>query len=57
MILPYERSLQPGLVGAGRIIPVAGLSLEAEILVLHHQLNVQRRKSPKRIAFSSYGIA
>ncbi len=27
--------------------------LEAEILVLRHQLNVMRRKSPKRVALSS----
>jgi hypothetical protein len=37
---------------------VAGLfrsraALEAEILVLRHQLNVFRRKSPGRLAFSS----
>jgi hypothetical protein len=25
MLLPYERSLRPGLVGAGLIVPVAGL--------------------------------
>src|SRR3982750_624064 len=28
-------------------------SLEAEILILRHQLNVQRRQSPKRLNFSS----
>jgi hypothetical protein len=28
-------------------------SLEAEILTLRHQLNVLRRKSPKRRAFSN----
>src|ERR1700730_14473177 len=29
-------------------------SLEAEIVALSHQLNVLRRKSPKRLAFSSF---
>jgi hypothetical protein len=38
---------------------VAGLfrsraSLEAEILVLRHQLNVLRRKSPRRVVFSGF---
>jgi hypothetical protein len=30
----------------------SGVSLEAEILTLRHQLNVLRRKSPKRLAIS-----
>ena len=29
-------------------------SLEAEIVALRHQLNVLRRKSPKRLAFSNF---
>jgi hypothetical protein len=29
-------------------------SLEAEIVALRHQLNVLRRKSPKRLAFSKF---
>jgi hypothetical protein len=29
-------------------------SLEVEILALHHQLNVLCRKSPKRVAFSTF---
>ena len=30
------------------------VSLEAEILTLRHQLDVLRRKSPKRLAFSNF---
>jgi hypothetical protein len=37
------------LIGAFR----SRAALEAEILVLRHQLNVLRRKSPKRVALSS----
>jgi hypothetical protein len=29
------------------------VSLEAEILILRHQLNIQRRHQPKRLAFSA----
>jgi hypothetical protein len=29
------------------------VSLEAEILILRHQLNIQRRHLPKRLAFSA----
>ena len=52
MLLPYERSSQLGLVGADLIIPVAGL-VEAEILILRHQLNIQRRHLPKRLNFNT----
>ena len=40
------------LVRLDRTVPVAA-ALEAEILVLRHQLNVLRRKSPKRLAFGN----
>jgi hypothetical protein len=52
MFLSYERSLQPDLVGAGIIVPIAA-SLAAEILVLRHQINILRRHSPKRQTFSA----
>ena len=38
-----------GLIGLFR----SRAALEAEILILRHQLNVLRRKSPKRVALSS----
>src|SRR6266576_3467648 len=38
-----------GLIGLFR----SRAALEAEILVLRHQLNILRRKSPKRVALSS----
>jgi hypothetical protein len=50
MLLPYERSLQHGLVGPGLIVPVAGL---VAILSLRHQLSIQRRHQPKILAFSA----
>jgi hypothetical protein len=52
MLPHYERGLQPDLVVAGVIVAIAGL-LEAEILILRHQLNVQRRHLPKRLSFSA----
>ena len=38
-----------GLIGLFR----SRAALEAEILVLRHQLNILRRQSPKRVAFNS----
>jgi len=38
-----------GLIGLFR----SRAALEVEILVLRHQLNILRRKSPKRVALSS----
>jgi hypothetical protein len=52
MFRSYERSLQPDLVGAGIIVPIAA-SLAAEILALRHQINILRRHSPKRQTFSA----
>jgi hypothetical protein len=43
------RLIWGGLIGFFR----SQASLEAEILVLRHQLNVLRRKSPKRPTFGS----
>src|SRR5258707_14875542 len=50
MLLVDERCLQPDLVGADRIVPVASV---AASLTLRHQLNVLRRKSPQRLTFTS----
>ena len=52
MLASDVRPLQTDLVRVRWALPVTG-SLEAEILVLRHQLNVLRRKSPGRLAFSS----
>jgi hypothetical protein len=41
-----------GLIGLLR----SRASLEAEFLVLRHQLNVLRRRSPKRLAFSNLDV-
>jgi hypothetical protein len=43
---------QTDRVGGYRAVPIT--SLEAEIVALRHQLNVLRRKSPKRLAFSNF---
>jgi hypothetical protein len=52
MLLVDDRCLQPDLVGADRIGPVASV-FKQRILTLRHQLNVLRRKSPQRLTFSS----
>jgi hypothetical protein len=41
-------------VSAKRLVLRSRSSLEAEILTLRHQLNLLRRKSPKRLAFSNF---
>jgi hypothetical protein len=52
-LLSHERSLQPGLVGALVLLFRSRVSLEAEILILRHQLNIHRRHVPKRVAFGA----
>jgi hypothetical protein len=49
----YGRHPQTDLVGGHRVVLITS-SLEAEILTLRHQLNVLRRKSLKRLAFSNF---
>ena len=51
IVLAYATTIHEQGSGHG-LIP-SSASLEAEILTLHHQLNVLRRKSPKRLAFSN----
>jgi hypothetical protein len=51
MLPPDEGYLQPALVRLGRALSVACFA-GSEILLLRHQLNVLRRKSPKRMAFT-----
>jgi hypothetical protein len=52
MLLVDERCLQPDLVGADRIVPIASVAASRD-LDASHQLNVLRRKSPQRLTFSS----
>ena len=52
MFLAYERSLQ--LVWSVLVLLFQSrASLKAEILILRHQLNIQRRHLPKRLTFSA----
>jgi hypothetical protein len=50
MFLPYERSLQPGLIGAGLIDPVAGLRAMCccptwTIIMARHSLIVEQGRA------------
>ena len=47
-----EGLVQLDLVRSGRLVR-SRVALQAEILVLRHQLNVLRRKSPKRMALGN----
>jgi hypothetical protein len=54
MFLAYERSLEPGLVWSVLVLLFQSrASLGAEILILRHQLNIQRRHLPKRLTLSA----
>jgi hypothetical protein len=52
MLAGDDRPLRADLGAFARLFR-SRAELEAEILVLRHQLNVLRRKSPSRLAFSS----
>jgi len=49
----YVAAEQSSGVGADSVDKVLPASLQVEILTLRHQLNVLRRKSPQRLAFTS----
>ena len=53
MLLVDERCLQPDLVGADRIVPVASLAASRDLDASSSILNVLRRKSPQRLTFTS----
>src|SRR6202048_55389 len=52
MLLINERCLQPDLVGADRIVPVASVAAGRD-LDASSSSNVLRRKSPQRLTFTS----
>src|SRR5258707_13832951 len=52
MLLVDERCLQPYLVGADRIVPVASVAASRD-LDASSSTHVLRRKSPQRLTFSS----
>src|ERR1035437_937619 len=52
MFLSYERSSQPDLVGAGIIVPIAGL-VGSRDPGPSASVNILRRHSPKRQTFSA----
>jgi hypothetical protein len=55
MLLSYDRRIEAySLVWSALVLLFRSrVSLEAEILILRHQLNIQRRHAPKRVAFSA----
>jgi hypothetical protein len=54
MLLAHGRSLAYSLVWSVLVLLFRSrVSSEAEILIFRHQLNIQRRHVPKRVAFSA----